>query len=254
MCRQKTFFLSATILIILFIFGGECYMESKWELTETEIALLASTGFNERRIRNGELINVELKDLEIIRYTIRRMKELYPDISICYTQMRVGDRGSASYAFTAYDESRGPDTAFTVFTEVSGTSEHPVYTCSDTLAGQLMQPEFESYVSTILAGTGLNLHGFSAVLPYPVDESFDRKHTVSQLLSEGQCPPCSIQVYLRAGSMNQQAFDTVVKQLEELFRSSGLTGSILVIGYNTSGDDPLPEAWDSVVFRNQILL
>ena len=229
-------------------------MEPNIQMTETEITLLVSTGFNERRIRSGELTHVELEDLEIIRYTVQRMEELYPGIRIQYTQMNIGARGGQGYSFSAYDESRGPDEPFTIFTAVSGTPGNRVYACEDNLAGQMLQPEFESLIGKMLAETGLNLHGFSAALPYTVGEQFDRTRTAAQLLEEGQCPACSIRVEIRAGEMDREAFDAAVMKLDQLFRGKGLTGSVLVLGYPTTGSDPLPEAWDSVSFRAQILL
>lgn len=229
-------------------------MESNYQLTETEISLLVSTGFSERRIRSGELTHVELEDLEIIRYTMQCMDRLYPDVSVRYVEMNVGARGGAGYSFVAYDESQGPDQPFTIFTETGGTPENPVFTCSDTLFGQLLQPELESLVAGILAETGLNLNQVSASFPYQVDEHFDRTRTVARLLEDGECPPCSVRVEIRTGSMDQAAFDEAVKKIEALLRGRGLTGSVLVLGYAVDGDDPVPQSWNSVKFRAQILL
>ena len=228
--------------------------EPKPELTETEIALLVSTGFNEQRIRDGDLTQVELKDLEVIRYTVRRMEELYPGREIQYREMNPGARGGEGYSFVAWEREAGPEKTFLIYTAVGGTPEKPEYACSDSLAGQLLQPQLETEVGNLLAETGLNLHGFEATFPYLAEEDFDRTLTVAQLLAEGKCPSCSIRVMLRAGDMNREEFDACTERLEHLFRDRGLTGNVLVLGYDTSGDDPLPTGWDSAVYSAQILL
>ena len=228
--------------------------QKKLELTETEIALLVSTGPNEQRIRDGELTDTELRELEVIRYTVRRMEELYPGEIIEYREMNPGARGGTGISFTAWERKAGPDRTFLVFTAVGGTPEKPEYFCADNLAGQLLRPQLENTVGDILAEAGLNLHGFEADFPYLAGEDFDRSRTVEQLLEEGKCPPCTVRVEIRAGGMDPAAFDACVKKLEELFRARGLQGSVLVLGYDTAGDDPLPGGLDSALYSAQILL
>ena len=244
----------ALFIAIMYMLGGKGIMESKWELTETEINLLVSTGFNERRIRAGELTHVELEDLDVIRYTVRRMEELYPGLSVEYISMNVGAQGGAGYSFTAYEKSHGPDDPFVIFTEVGGTPEEPEYKCSDTLAGQIMYPEFNQYILDLLKQNDIDFLNIDATLPYRVNEEFDRSCPVAQLIENGKCPPCSIRVEINACGIDQPAFDSYVSFLEKVFRERGLTGSVLVLGYDTDSGNSPPGSWDRVVYRAQILL
>ncbi len=244
----------ALLIAIMCLLGGKGNMESKLELTETEINLLVSTGFNERRIRAGELTHVELEDLDVIRYTVRRMEELYPGLFIEYISMNVGAQGGAGYSFTAYEKSHGPDDPFVIYTEVGGTPEEPKYTCSDTLAGQIMYPEFKKFIRDLLKQNGLDFLNFDAALPYRVDEEFDRSCPVAQLIADGKCPPCNIRVEIDACGIDQPAFDNYVGCLEKVFRERGLTGSVLILAYDTDSGNSPSGSWERVVFRAQILL
>ena len=170
--------------------------QKKPELTETEIALLVSTGPNEQRIRDGELTDTELRELEVIRYTVRRMEELYPGEIIEYREMNPGARGGTGISFTAWERKAGPDRTFLVFTAVGGTPEKPEYFCADNLAGQLLRPQLENTVGDILAEAGLNLHGFEADFPAQHRrEKLPRRQFRQQIMAAGilhdRCFPAS---------------------------------------------------------------
>lgn len=189
-------------------------------LTEEQIRILASAGFDEERVRTGELTTVEIRMLEDYEYAVQYLKEKYGSTKIQLTSCTGSDIDGFVSEFYGTAEDF-PEKQGKVCVKEEGESR----TALDSFYGILMEQEYRNCIEEVLEIWGKTCTEAEVEISGLYDERYDSACGPGLALKEGMYLKGMGYISVDGTGMTEQQCADSAERLQELFAEKGIVGS-----------------------------
>lgn len=208
--------------------GGKTEEMAETTLSENEIDLLVSAGFDRERIEAGTLTSVDQEILKEREAVLSYLGQKYPEETFALTRCRISQGVTDKYDSFFAAAGAVTDTEFEI--RVQRTEDG--YQLQDGYYNLLIQTAYEDFIKETLAEAGeevlaikldlQELHGEAYTADYSLEEAL---HGEEEITGIGE-------VTLEAKGRTEEVWEEALTSLEEVFRNHGIRGSYY-IGFRT---------------------
>lgn len=201
---------------------GEEQLE-KERLMEDQVQILIAAGFDEARIRRGDLTSVERRVLEDYQFALNYLEKKYGeqkfDVVDCTPPTRELSRTVFYGTFADYSGE---------LCEVEVKMKRDEKYAVDNCYGIIMKESYQSYLEKVLMSWGMTCLEIDAELPELYGEEYDRNCMPEQAIEQGMELSGTAWIVIDGDGMTEDECIARLQELKNKFKEEGLAGSFRI--------------------------